>query len=780
MYEEKPKREINWKSLILKLLILALIFFAIFWLFSSKKNKKENADDKVFSKNITNMKDVAKDYFSDELNLPTKTGERNRITLQDMLNKELIVKFTDKDGHYCDVDNSYAQATKTGDDEYQLKVLLSCEDQTDYIVESLDSLTKEEKEQQESKEKEEKEEKEENNNSEETEINEEANNKEAAEETSEENNSDNNSNTSEPRVTGYTTKTVKRTEYYTQYEFKQAETHTNTTYSCPEGYALNDKTCSKAVISSKIDATPTYGEDQELVTDALVNDSGDYTVYANPIETKGETTYKCPDGYITSGTGKHITCTKVETIKPNVTTSYSCNTGYKSSGNGVNTKCTKTTTSKATAKATYSCPNGTDKKTGSNATLKCYNKVYKAKLTTYKCPKGYISQGSGAKLKCYRKITKDATPKTVANYKGYARKKTKYGSWYYSHNTSSTTPLYSTTTVKYQSTGRTSKYVCSTSSCPGVVVTYNYKVYKRSISTNFVCRVGTNVNGKCYTYSTIYSCPNSSYDRSGKICTAKVYKNKIPVYKCPNGYKEEGSGSKLKCYKYSQLKTNKRTTYSCANSSAKLNGTTCSLTVNVKATENKKYSCPTGYTAVGTGENMICKKTTNINEEEITEESTYTCPDGYNSIGSGKDMVCSKVVSGTKTYYCADADATLKDGKCYKKTQGGITGYTCPEGYSLDGKYCYKTEDETIDATENVDTNTTYKYTWSNNETLDGWEFTGNTREVPKDVYDTITTPNTGILDGDMSILDIVLFSFVILGFTYLIYMTIKSYKNEY
>ncbi len=701
MYEEKPKKQINYKSLILKLLLLALIFFAIFWLFTPRKDKKENNDDKTFNKNITNMKSAAKKYFNDQTILPSKTGERVRITLQEMLNKKLIVKFTDKNGHYCDVDNSYSQVTKTGDNEYQLKVLLSCEDQTDYIVESLNSVTKEEKE-----------DKEEKTTSKENENKTDNNNQNSNKKSTDVNNNVNDSKQENEN----NTQTYKRTEYYTQYEFRKAETNTNTTYSCPAGYSLNGTSCAKSIVSSKINATEIYGEDKELITDALINDSGNYTVYADPIEVKDFESYSCPNGYTKIGSGNNVKCQKMEQT-PAITIN------------------------------TYSCPSGTDIKTGSNASLKCYDKDYKNKIIDYTCPNGYFKEGSGENLKCYKKLNCQKTEyKTVCQEgdlvngvcKVYVGKAKTTSTWNYSYTTTSNKPLYSTSSIKYEAVGgRTTKYVCTKNNCPGIVSEYKYKVYK--LKTNTKCTTGTNINGKCYSYKNpIKKKVTSNY-------TCKKYEAKNIEYNCPVGYaQKEGSGKNLKCYKKTLLKTIVNTSYKCSNSNSTLKDKSCYNQVEIDPDINIKY----------------------------------TCPDGYKATGSGKDTICSKIVTGNKTYYCADAEATLKGDKCYKKTKGDVIGYTCPDGYSRDGKYCYKTENKIIDAIKNEDNNTTYKYTWSNNKTLDGWEFTGNTRQVSKDVYDNVETPNTDILNGKMSIMDIILFSFVIIGFTYLIFMTIKSYKG--
>lgn len=152
MYEEGKKRlNINWGSLIIKLLILALVIFLACFIFSKITNhKKNNTNNTVannnsntttnttndFTTNITTMKNVAFEYFT-KSKLPEKVGSTEKLTLGEMLDKKLLIDFTDN-GKVCSLDNSYIQATRTLEDNYALKVNLECGKKSDYILANIE------------------------------------------------------------------------------------------------------------------------------------------------------------------------------------------------------------------------------------------------------------------------------------------------------------------------------------------------------------------------------------------------------------------------------------------------------------------------------------------------------------------------------------------------------------------------------------------------------------------------------------------------------------------
>ena len=79
---------------------------------------------------ITSMTDAAKDYFTTD-NVPAKVGQSSKITLGEMLARKLLLPIGGN--ATCDLEKSYTEVTKM-DKDYQLRVELSCEDYSDYIV----------------------------------------------------------------------------------------------------------------------------------------------------------------------------------------------------------------------------------------------------------------------------------------------------------------------------------------------------------------------------------------------------------------------------------------------------------------------------------------------------------------------------------------------------------------------------------------------------------------------------------------------------------------------
>jgi hypothetical protein len=92
-------------------------------------------NDSVFSNNVNSMKDAAKSYFTTE-RMPSETGKSTKMTLQEMLDQNLLLPFTDKDGNACDTKKSYVKVTK-GETEYELKVSLTCDGETKYVIEKI-------------------------------------------------------------------------------------------------------------------------------------------------------------------------------------------------------------------------------------------------------------------------------------------------------------------------------------------------------------------------------------------------------------------------------------------------------------------------------------------------------------------------------------------------------------------------------------------------------------------------------------------------------------------
>ena len=650
---------INWKDILIKLIMLILFVIILLLLFP-----KANLDvfyDNVYSNNVNTMKEAARNYYTVD-RLPSNVGDKTSMTLKEMYDDHMLIRFTDKDGKTCDETKSYVEVTKISKDEYTLKVQLKCGEQEDYILETIgcttvcsngncNTII--------------------NNNT----IADSGNNGNTNNNTnSDEDNSEWNEVTEDIKGGGYTTKT-------TYYQHRKKITSSTTIYTCPEGYIKNGTKCTKTTTSATIDATPHYNPDQVVTTDAKYNEGDSYTVYADYIKTQTGVDYSCPTGYTLNGTYciKYTSATEVPGE-----VSYTCPTGYTKNG----TKCTKT-----------------------------YDATYTPGKTTYSCPNGGTLSGT--------KCVKDST-----TYNAVATD-TKYGSWvakgtqYYT----SAGKAYQSTTSWLQLNGMITGAACG-SPCGGKGTWYKYTYYERSATIVYGCPNGGTLNGtKCVvagtsynaTASTSYTCPNGG-TRDGSKCTLTASPSTQTVYSCPSGYTKNGS----KCTKtYAATANTGAGSYSCPNGGT-LNGSKCTITRDAdKVVGDTTYTCPSGYTY--NKSNKKCEKKITAT---ATPEYTYTCPTGYTKTGSGTNTKCYKVVQGQGNYYCEDASAVLNGTKCVKTIKGGISHYTCPTDYTLNGTKCSKTTSETIDATKEVKTSTSYKYKWSKYSKLEGWEFTGKTKVV--------------------------------------------------
>lgn len=127
MYNENG---FSLKNVIVKIVLVLLFIFLLLWFFPMPK--MEPVYDRIFLSNIESMKDAAKDYFTLE-RLPKNVGDKEKLTLADMLKLKLVLPFVDSNNKACDNKLSYVEVTKL-DDEYTMKVNLSCGEVSDYII----------------------------------------------------------------------------------------------------------------------------------------------------------------------------------------------------------------------------------------------------------------------------------------------------------------------------------------------------------------------------------------------------------------------------------------------------------------------------------------------------------------------------------------------------------------------------------------------------------------------------------------------------------------------
>jgi conjugal transfer mating pair stabilization protein TraN len=665
MYEENNvtyRVGINWKDIIIKVILLIIFLVLLIWLFP--RNDMEVFYDEVYRDNINTMKEAATSYYT-KSRLPQTVGSKTSMTLKEMIDNHLLIRFTDKNKKYCDETSSKVEVTKTSEDEYVLKVELNCGSQKDYILETIGchdtcvgtNCTKETKKDDEVSKKE------------------------------------------DDKNTGDGAYTIPSSEVYgedvsvkgniykvktTYYQFRKAIVTSKVSYTCPSGYVLNGTKCTRTATGATIDATPVYGPDQTITTDAKKSDGSSKVVYTDPIKTKTGTEYSCPEGYTRNGSY----CIKYTDATPSSNVTYTCPSGYTLNG----TSCYKLTS--ATKQNHYSCPNGGTLQGDKCVVTQTRDESYNATPhTTYSCPNG----GSLSGTQCIVTSSYAATPKVV------------YGAWqnagvkYYT----SSGKAYTGTTSKLVLQGAISGAACG-APCGNKGIWYKYIYYTRSQSTTYSCPNGGTLQGsQCVKSSSYAATPKTTYS-------------------CPNG----GTLSGTRCIKQgtttSSYPAKNDVTYTCPNGGV-LEGTQCRITIAATPSSNVTYSCPNG----GVLEGNKCKITINATPKDVY---TYTCPEGYTKSGEGENTKCSKTISTPGEYYCEDAEAKLQGDKCVKVIKGKIDHYTCPDdSYTLYGDKCVKNTTETIDATATTTYQTSYQYTWSKSTTLAGWEFTGKTKVVESD-----------------------------------------------
>ncbi len=131
--KEKNSNSNFIRDLLVKLLLIVIFIFLLMKLIPMPNLTAYY--DSVFSNNLNSMKDAAKSYYTVE-RMPSETGKSSKMTLQEMLDQNLLLPFTDKDGNACDTKKSYVKVTK-GDTEYELKVSLTCDGETKYVIEKI-------------------------------------------------------------------------------------------------------------------------------------------------------------------------------------------------------------------------------------------------------------------------------------------------------------------------------------------------------------------------------------------------------------------------------------------------------------------------------------------------------------------------------------------------------------------------------------------------------------------------------------------------------------------
>lgn len=134
--EENARGRFPLRDILLKAIIVIIFLILIIFIVTKVTNKDNSVSknssnyDKVFSANLDKMEDAAFKYY-DKDKLPKEVGDKNELTLREMINQNLLEAFTDGNNEACDVNASYIRLTKN-DDDYTLRVNLKCNEKEDY------------------------------------------------------------------------------------------------------------------------------------------------------------------------------------------------------------------------------------------------------------------------------------------------------------------------------------------------------------------------------------------------------------------------------------------------------------------------------------------------------------------------------------------------------------------------------------------------------------------------------------------------------------------------
>lgn len=125
----ESEKRINWLSLFIKIVIIFIFVLIIIWLISKIVGNTKLSE--TFTNNINNMEKVSIEYFK-IIDLPLKKGKKIKITLEELIEKELIVSESGESDSSCDAQKSYSEITREKD-KYIVKTTLKCGKEKDTI-----------------------------------------------------------------------------------------------------------------------------------------------------------------------------------------------------------------------------------------------------------------------------------------------------------------------------------------------------------------------------------------------------------------------------------------------------------------------------------------------------------------------------------------------------------------------------------------------------------------------------------------------------------------------
>lgn len=131
--EESHKKESNFN--ILSFLIVILLIIVIIIVLAKYANKNvlstNTTNTNIYETNLNNMKIKANEYFKE--NLPSKLGETNELSLESMINRNMLNDFT-SNGNMCSLTESKAVVSKRTTNGYTIKTSLVCGNRKNYIL----------------------------------------------------------------------------------------------------------------------------------------------------------------------------------------------------------------------------------------------------------------------------------------------------------------------------------------------------------------------------------------------------------------------------------------------------------------------------------------------------------------------------------------------------------------------------------------------------------------------------------------------------------------------
>lgn len=633
----EEKTGLTIKGILIRLILIIIFIILLIWLFPMPDLEPLNSQ--IFLDNIDRMKDVAKSYYTVE-RLPKNVNDSEKMTLGEMIENHLILPLVDSNGNYCDEDDSYVQITKQ-EDEYVIKVNLSCTDNKDYVIEHYgcydicgnDCCSSNTCDTSNST----------------TTINTStaAGKKTTIKTTAKKTTTSKKATTSASKIT--TTKSNKIYEYeyvksYCTEEFDK--------YVCPSDYTLVGENCIKnnsetVVIPADEEITYVYStdtKDAEVIVDSSTS----------------TTPAVCTESYKTSTISAGYKKTTYSAQKTTTTQTVTADKTYSYDVKGA-IATTKTTT------ASYEVVQNYDV-ISADMIANGYKWTYKSTITSRDSSLAYVGDNEKIVLvDSWQELTCDTCFTTVTVYKYYRYEKTAT-SYSYSCDAYDGYTLYdgnkcrkATTQTKkcpsgYTDTGSSCKKTETTYSCSSYGSDYEYD------SSTKTCKK-TNVT---------YTCPSGTTATSDpKYCNKSV-----TTYTCPSGTEQDGNT----CIKYD---------YYCPdNTSDKtytLNGSKCTVKTKVK-----ECSCPDGSVESEDGESCVVQSSTTkyscdkydgytlegdkCVKTTVTEKLVYSCDNYEGSILDGTN--CVKTVETTDTIKAEKEYTTSCENKYMWSTSTSVDGWT--------------------------------------------------------------------------------------------------------